>query len=210
MGLFMPKTAIILLAAGSARRMGQPKALLDWNSVPLIIHQLKTLEGLELPIIVVLGAHYDHISAVTQAHSFDSPVQLIYHADHSNGMGSSIACGVKEADRRIKGLESVLITAIDQPFVTTEYLKAFLSHFESGSHSIQNATSTEGWKGIPVIFKRSHFEDLKKLSGDDGAKSIVRRFAQQLHSFKAFDGLTDIDTYEDYLKLKPSAPDFDH
>jgi molybdenum cofactor cytidylyltransferase len=86
----MPKLAALLLSAGHSSRMGQPKALLEWQGKPLINNQLKTLKALDCTIGVVLGAHEEAISTVLK----NEEVLRVSHARFDAGMGSSIAAGV--------------------------------------------------------------------------------------------------------------------
>ena len=56
------KTKIIILAAGAASRMGEPKQLLAYKSDTLLGHAIKTVNKLSLgKPLVVLGAHADLI-----------------------------------------------------------------------------------------------------------------------------------------------------
>ncbi|HPF52804.1 MAG TPA: NTP transferase domain-containing protein, partial [Draconibacterium sp.] len=57
----MDKIPIILLAAGSSSRMGQPKQLLSWGKQTLIEFQVEKLLKLGNPVYVVLGSSSDQI-----------------------------------------------------------------------------------------------------------------------------------------------------
>jgi molybdenum cofactor cytidylyltransferase len=58
----MNKIAVLLLAAGSSSRMGQPKQLLAWGNTTLIEHQIRTLIKTGNPVNVVLGFNSNHSS----------------------------------------------------------------------------------------------------------------------------------------------------
>ena len=49
--------AAILLAAGESRRMGCPKALLDWDGRPLLAYQLAELDGSRVDRVVIVLGH---------------------------------------------------------------------------------------------------------------------------------------------------------
>ncbi|HKV67735.1 MAG TPA: molybdenum cofactor guanylyltransferase, partial [Gaiellales bacterium] len=49
----MTDAAAIVLAGGGSRRMGRPKALLDWHGTPLVHHVAAILAGVCDPVVVV-------------------------------------------------------------------------------------------------------------------------------------------------------------
>ena len=196
----MPKLAALLLSAGHSSRMGQPKALLEWQQRPLIKHQLETLRALNCPIAVVLGANEEAISTVLK----DEEVLRVSHARFDAGMGSSIAAGIS-AIRPLQP-EAVLIVAVDQPLITATYLKALVDFFHQNPNGIVQSTSTEGWKGIPAIFSATYFDELEGLDGDFGAKPVVKKHFDDCLAYAPSALLADMDTYAQYEALKKATP----
>ena len=196
----MPKLAALLLSAGHSSRMGQPKALLEWQQRPLINHQLETLKALDCPIAVVLGAHEEAISTVLK----NEEVLRVSHARFDAGMGSSIAAGISAISYLQP--EAVLIIAVDQPLITATYLKALVEFFHQNPAGIVLSTSTEGWKGIPAIFSASYFDELEALDGDFGAKPVVKKHFDDCLTYTPSELLTDMDTYAQYEALKKANP----
>ena len=196
----MPKLAALLLSAGHSSRMGQPKALLEWQQRPLIKHQLETLKALDCHIAVVLGAHEEAISTVLK----NEEVLRVSHARFDAGMGSSIAAGISAISYLQP--EAVLIVAVDQPLITATYLKALVEFFHQNPAGIVQSTSTEGWKGIPAIFSASYFDELEALDGDFGAKPVVKSHFDDCLTYTPSELLTDMDTYAQYEALKKANP----
>ncbi len=195
----MPKMVSLLLAAGHSSRMGQPKALLEWNQQPLILHQIKMLQTLGYPVAVVLGAHGRIIGAQLK----DQQILSVSHPNYDAGMGSSIAAGIL-AIRHLQP-EAVLILAVDQPLLTSTYLKELIDYYQKNQAGIVQSVSTEGWKGIPVIFSERYFDVLEGLVGDDGAKPVVKQHLDDSLAFTPSNQLTDIDTYTEYQELKKTT-----
>ena len=194
----MIKAEILLLTAGKSSRMGQPKALLSIKGQPLISYQINRLKELGLPITVVLGAYADAISKVVTS----KEVRLILNKDFEKGMGSSIAFGTTSIQNTNPEIDAILVCAIDQPLIPLDHFKNLLSTASKTNFSIIQSLSEVGWRGIPTLFKSNHFKALSKLTGDEGAKSIIQNHRSTVKAVKApSDSLIDIDTYEQYQSL---------
>ena len=63
------RSVALLLAAGESRRMGAPKALIDWRGRPLIAHQLEALHRSRIDeCIVVVGNETPHLLPLITPH----------------------------------------------------------------------------------------------------------------------------------------------
>ena len=194
----MTRLEILLLAAGTSSRMGQPKALLPIGQNPLIRHQINQLQELGVPITLVLGAHAQTIQAAVD----DTDLNLVFNADYPKGMGQSIAVGVQAIISSGRDPEAIMICAVDQPLIDSGHYNSLMEKAQQSDFSIIQSASDQGWQGIPTIFKSMHFEDLIKLTGDQGAKSVIQKNPGQVTTVKARPGaLIDIDTPLQYRKL---------
>jgi molybdenum cofactor cytidylyltransferase len=199
----MTKLEILLLAAGTSSRMGQPKALLPIGQSPLIRHQLDQLQQLGRPITLVLGDHAQTIQAVLD----DTDVNLVFNADYSMGMGHSIAAGVQAIIGSGRNPEAIMICAVDQPLIDSGHYNSLMEKAQQSDFSIIQSASDQGWHGIPTVFKSMHFQALTKLTGDQGAKSVIQKNPGQVTSVKARPGtLVDIDTPLQYRKFINNEP----
>ena len=55
----MPKTAILILAAGESKRMGEPKQLLPYNNSTLLLHTIEQANSIKYAdVFIVIGAHF--------------------------------------------------------------------------------------------------------------------------------------------------------
>ena len=194
----MIKAEILLLTAGKSSRMGQPKALLSIKGQPLISYQIDRLKELGLPITIVLGAYADAISNS----AISKEVRLILNKDFEKGMGSSIAFGTTSIRNANPEIDAILVCAIDQPLIPLDHFENLLSTASKTDFSIIQSLSEAGWRGIPTLFKSNPFKALSKLTGDEGAKSIIQNNLSMVKAIKApADSLIDIDTYEQYQSL---------
>ncbi|WP_372648503.1 NTP transferase domain-containing protein [Draconibacterium sp.] len=194
----MNNIPIVLLAAGASSRMGQPKPLLPWGEQKLIEHQLNTLLATGNPVVVVLGNQAENIIPLLN----DLPVEFTINENWKQGMGTSIAAGVKFVEQQFPACNGVLITLIDQPLITTDHLNTLLADFEPGKQHIIVSQAESGWQGVPVIFDRFYFNELSELSGKQGAKAIFRNYIHQVKAIACGDILEDMDTPAQYIKLR--------
>ncbi|WP_163323601.1 nucleotidyltransferase family protein [Draconibacterium mangrovi] len=194
----MNNIPIVLLAAGASLRMGQSKPLLRWGGQSLIEHQLNTLLSTGNPVVVVLGNQAENIIPILH----DLPVKFTINENWEQGMGTSIAAGVKFVDQLFPDCKAVLITLIDQPLITTDHLNTLLADFEPGDQQIIVSQAELGWQGVPVIFDRFYFKELSELSGKQGAKTIFRNYIHQVKAIACGDILEDMDTPAQYIKLR--------
>src|SRR5262249_23324500 len=85
------KTAVVVLAAGASRRLGQPKQLVCWRGRPLVHHAVEAaLEARVGPVTVVVGAREAEVRAALDG----LDVNILAHPGWSEGLGSSIRTAV--------------------------------------------------------------------------------------------------------------------
>ena len=84
----------VVLAAGGSSRFGQPKQLAIFQGEPLVRRIVTAAKDAGCaPVMVVVGADAAQITSGLAELS----VSIIEHPNWSNGLGSSIAVGVKHA-----------------------------------------------------------------------------------------------------------------
>lgn len=183
--------SIIIIAAGSSSRLGQPKQLLPYKVGNLLSHTITACCESEIGSIhLILGANHKAILKETEIDA----CQVHVNPNWQNGMGNSIAFGLKQINKNIEG---VVITMADQPFLEKGHLKQLI---EKQSAGIVLSKYEEG-KGPPTFFSKDYFDELSKLSGDDGAKVVIKKH-QSIVQFVSFPkGNIDIDREEDLKYL---------
>jgi len=189
------------LAAGKSARMGKPKQLLPVAEDTLIELALKTaIEARMDDIYCILGANFKEIQPKVEKYS----VEIVENKDWENGLGKSIAVGTAAILKKEPQTEGILILLADQPWVDGLYLEKMISRFEDRPDAVI-ASDYEGFYGVPAIFAKAYFEQLKGLEGDNGAKELLNSRKMPIISVKSPEKLDDIDTpadYEQFLKSK--------
>jgi molybdenum cofactor cytidylyltransferase len=180
--------------------MGQSKQLLPWGHHTLIEHQVQTLLKAGQPVVVVLGHQSERILPLLEKY----PVLILIHAHWYQGMGSTIAFGIRELATSYPEASGALVTQLDQPLITEGHYNEMLSAFQPDSKQIIVSRSSEGWEGVPVLFDSHYFEALQRLAGEEGAKKIFRAHSQFVKRLESFEILEDMDTpgtYQEFLAI---------
>lgn len=193
----MNNTAIIILAAGSSSRFGLIKQLLRFSNKTLLQHAIdEAIAAGAEPIIVVTGAHADEISKeITK-----QQVQVVFNGKWEEGMASGIVAGVHAAITYNNSIEKIIIAVCDQPFISSSLFKQlYHTHEEKAKHIVASAYADT--IGTPVLFTQKYFDALLALTGDEGAKKILKANADDVATIDFPQGNVDIDTQKDYEQL---------
>lgn len=194
---FRNKTAIIILAAGNSSRLGRPKQLLKYKESTLLKNTF--LEALKVEnafTIVVTGSSNNLIEKEL---NFDNVV-IAFNSEWETGMSSSIIKGVEELLLLNPNCENCILAVCDQPFITSSVFENLLKESERTKKGIAASAYSETF-GTPVLFHKKYFEQLLRLKGQEGAKKLIKKYAEDVVSVVFENGNIDIDTEEDYKNL---------
>jgi molybdenum cofactor cytidylyltransferase len=195
-----PHIGLIVLAAGGAMRMGTPKQMLPYRGRSLLRHAAESAAASDLrPVIVVLGAH----AARLEPELAGLPVEVALNPDWEKGLGSSIRAGM-QALRDTPDVEGVVLTLCDQPLVSPDILGKFVAAYQSTGKPLI-AAEYQGTLGVPALFDRQFFSHLEQLADGTGARCDIGAAAGALYSVPFPAGAFDIDTPQDYERLKALA-----
>ena len=173
------KIALLLMAAGSSSRLGQPKQFVKITetnkaSCSLLSRQVTMMESIcsstNAKAYCVLGFESEsmrsHLASCTSAQH----LILIDNLSWSQGLSSSIAKGVSFFGNDVS---AVLIFLVDQWQVSVENLKTLITRWQDQPEYIHIASYNNN-VSPPVIFPSRFFKELMALNGDDGAKKIIK------------------------------------
>ena len=158
-----PSAGAVILAAGESTRFGSDKRrfrLADGRT--MLETTLAAYRGVFDEIFLVLKPA-DEVWA-----SALDKVQPVYARDAALGMGHSLAAGVRAG----RHLDYLFVALADMPDVQAMTLKR-LKVAPTGPDSIVLPVY-RGTPGHPVGFGSAHFGDLQHLTGDAGARDVVR------------------------------------
>ncbi len=191
-GGMKPITAI-LLGAGESKRMGQNKLLLPWGKRTILERSLQTLLNSRVKEVILV------VNDQTQEKARqweDQRVKVVFNPEYRKGMSRSIHQGIRTSDPISEGF---LIALGDQPTLKSRTINLLIEAFQKAEGKII-APSFQGRRGHPVIFPRKYREELLKLRGDEGGKSILNRHSKEVLvvPVRSKEVIRDIDTPGDY------------
>jgi molybdenum cofactor cytidylyltransferase/nicotine blue oxidoreductase len=160
----------LLLAAGSGRRMGGPKALLRTDDGESYVERgvrVLTDGGCDR-VLVVLGAAADEVEPLVEKLDVD----LTIAADWAEGMGASLRAGL--ADPSLAGVDAVVVGLVDLPDVDASVVRRLLEKVAAMPDTLARA-SYDGHPGHPVLIGREHWAGVVETAeGDRGARTYLR------------------------------------
>lgn len=188
---------IVILAAGNASRLGQPKQLLFYRNTSLLQHAVEQcLKVPEAAVVVVTGAWQESIEKALAG----SDVLIRHNTDWATGMASSIKTGITALVGLYPALDAVLFAVCDQPFLTANVLASLIKkHIVEKKTIVASAYSDA--LGTPALFSKDHFNALLELTGQEGARKIILKYPHDTAVVDFPEGSIDIDTSEDYQSL---------
>lgn len=189
---------IIILAAGAARRMKEPKQLLEFEGKTLLRRAVETaIESICQPVVVVLGADFEKTNREIE----DSTVEICFNEHWQSGLSSSIKTGIENLQAIEPDISAVIIALADQPFVTAKHINCFAERFYQSKSAII-AAEYNGIIGVPALFAKEIFDDFFELSGDNGAKLILEKRRETVETIELPEAALDVDTPQDFNNLK--------
>jgi len=200
MGEPVQKIAGIVLAAGASSRMGRPKQLLPVRGKPLLACVVEEALCSDLDrVVLVLGHRSGEIRNALGA-AIDHPkLRVVDNRRYREGISTSILSGLLVAEM----FDHVMILLGDMPCVDRHLINHLMRiYLESGLPL--GAVQVQNRRSLPVIFSRACYPDLRRLSGDEGARRLFETYAGRVCLVQPDRSYTDrdIDTPEDYRRYR--------
>ncbi len=154
----------LVLAAGAGVRFGgaDSKLLADLEGRPLVERSVAAacnVPALER-VVVVLGARAPDVLAAVRF----GRAEPVVCDDWSSGQAASLRHGLQALD----GASKVIVTLGDAPLVSSRVIALFVGE-PGGTRAVY-----DGRPGHPVVLESEQIVALKSLSGDTGARDLLR------------------------------------
>ena len=187
----------ILLAAGASRRFGADKLT---HSLPdgdvVAVRACRNLLAGTDSVLAVVRPGSERLAALLQTEGAD----VLICADADQGMSASLVFGIRARPEAA----GWLITLGDMPWIAPTTIHKVADALRMGATIA--APRWQGRRGHPVGFAHVLGTELAALNGDEGAKTVIQAYLEQLHLIDCDDPgvLRDIDRPEDLNPLNNS------
>lgn len=181
--------AVIVLASGLSRRLGQPKQLLKKVGEPLIGY-MTNLALLTQPNLIVVVVPQNPLAIVDPLITFarkmntrNTLIKIIVNSFPEKGMAESLSLGIQALEAADVFINSVLIMGIDQVLLDSEHLTELLAgqcpvvassyHHLDQNHSA--VVSEDSIIGLPIVINYKLLRQWQwSLAGDKGLRRLIR------------------------------------
>lgn len=188
-------TTALVLAAGSSRRLGQPKQLLPYAGATLLDATLRMVRSAPFgQRLVTIGGAADEVRATVDLDGF----VVVTSEQHTEGCSSSLVSALPQISATAHGF--VLLLG-DQPGVDPGTIDHLVAAARKASAPIAVCEYDDGI-GHPFWFARSVFDDLVNLHGDKAVWKVIESGRHEVLRVPIAGPVPlDVDTWDDYEAL---------
>jgi molybdenum cofactor cytidylyltransferase len=190
--------AVLLLAAGSSSRLGQPKQLLQYEGKTLLRRAAETAVAAAAgaPVVVVTGALHE----LLLPELVGLPILAVRCAGWAQGMGASLKTGLIALESLCNAWSALVIMLCDQPHVTAAVIEQLAAAYE---HTGQPIVAAEygAVRGVPVLFGPEVLPLLQEIPDAAGAAQLLKQHPQLVATVPFAAGAIDVDTPQQYAEL---------
>ncbi|MAO54285.1 MAG: hypothetical protein CMM61_01120 [Rhodospirillaceae bacterium] len=167
--------AAVVLAAGRSTRMGEiNKLTADYGGRALVRHAAEAaLASRAGEVVVVTGHQADAVRGVLAG----LDLRMIDNPDFKAGLSTSVKTGIAAVG---PGMTGAVILLGDMPGVSPAVIDALIGAFEAAGGDKICQPRYDGKPGNPILWPRRLFPAFAELSGDIGAKPLLKRFNQDI------------------------------
>ncbi len=194
----VPRSDIIVLAAGRSTRMRGPNKLLALHEgKPLIRHAVENALAAGSGSVMVVTGHQHQ--AVEEALA-GLPVQFVQNDEFADGLSTSLKAGVAALAPECRG---AVIVLGDMPLVGPGIIRRLCRAFDEYPGTRAVVPTALGERGNPVFIARALFPAVNQLSGDVGARKLIDAAGSEVTEIPVDDpGIhRDVDTPEALQQL---------
>jgi molybdenum cofactor cytidylyltransferase len=196
----------VILAGGASRRMGSPKALLDYRGETFAGRLIRVLSEACDPVIVVLGHQEQIIRPRLVGANVNNGVRVVVNPDPERGQLSSLQVALEAVP---SGVEGFLFIPVDCPALAPETLARVIDAFRRRDPStLFVIPSYRGHHGHPVCAARELLAEFLALPPTGQAREVVHRHVERTQYIDVEDAgiLVDVDDPAGYRRLAGASP----
>lgn len=182
----------LVLAAGRSSRMGGPNKLLaTLDGVPLVRRAAEAaLASRAASVTVVTG----HMAEVVEAALAGLDVAIRHNPDYAEGLSTSLKVGIAALPAEA---EAAVVMLGDMPRVTAATVDRLIDAYEPARGALAVVPTHAGARGNPTLISRRFFPDLAAVTGDVGARHVLKTYPEAVVEVEMDEAVTlDLDTPE--------------
>ena len=185
----------ILLAAGFSLRFGLTNKLLQClpDGRPIALASAENLiKAIPVSIAVLRPKNKDLTELLINA-----GLRIVFCREDDQEMADSLATGIRFSVNFEAANDGFVIALADMPYIQTETIVAVANKVADGASIV--IPTYQNQRGHPVGFSAKFRSELENLQGDEGARSIIKRYTDEVVLLPTDDAgiLVDIDTPND-------------
>ena len=187
----------ILLAAGFSRRFGSTDKLLQKleDGRPIALAAAESLIKAVPLTIAVLRPENEELAGLLE----HAGLKVVFCDPQQTEMADSLSSAVRYSSRFSESGAGFVIALADMPYISQQTISAVAHELDTGAAIV--APTCKGQRGHPVGFSARFRSELEQLTGDEGARAILKRHADEIKLLECDDAgiLADIDTPADLI-----------
>lgn len=194
-----PTIAAVVLAAGKSTRMAPYNKLLltDGTGKPMIARVIDNLlSSAARPILVVTGHRADDVRAALGGR----PVTFVHAPDYATGLAASLKAGIAAVP---ESAAAAIVCLGDMPLVTARVIDRLIAAYDADEGRTIVVPTHQRRPGNPILWDRRYFPEILQLSGDGGARGLLKQHMEHLAEVEVGDDavLRDFDTVDSLATL---------
>ena len=161
----------IILAAGKGSRFNGHKMMHDINGTPMAIQSALNAKPHVDNVLLIVRPKDKTLKIALKEYN----LPYLENPDFESGMSSSIVTAINH----IPVDQNILLCLGDMPFIRPDTYRTLIETFKSNEakqivRPVLSLEHSDAVPAHPVLFPAFLQADLKKLKGDEGAKSILK------------------------------------
>ncbi len=187
----------VLLAAGFSRRFGEQDKLLQPlpDGRPIALAAAENLVKAMPVSVAVVRSNNQALADLLK----NAGLNIVYCDKPDTGMADSLSAAIEYAAKFRESNNGFVIALADMPDISLDTIRAIAKELDAGAAIV--APVYQGQRGHPVGFSAAIYPELIQLTGDEGARSVLKRHAHEIRLLPCDDAgiLADIDTPADLM-----------
>ena len=187
----------ILLAAGFSRRFGLADKLLQRlpdGQIIAIVSAKNLINALPISFAVVRPEN-KKLAKILK----NTGLEVIFCHEHDQEMADSLVTAIQASGNSASAKDGFIIALADMPYIQAATISAVAAKLSAGASIV--IPTYQNQRGHPIGFAAKFRNDLENLQGDEGARSIIKRYPNEVALMACDDAgiLQDIDTAADLI-----------